>query len=135
MKEKKNQIWNRWKNDLPKLKREAVDVLSRTYLEIGQKPSVEDIVTMANILVDDLANNTQFSTMTMEDVSRAFREGVRAGDEASVFLNVRTWNIWLRAEKKKVAKKVIEMHKKQELEYLENARLMGGNINKAKLLK
>ena len=58
---------------------------------------------MANILVDDLANNTQFSTMTMEDVSRAFREGVRAGDEASVFLNVRTWNIWLRAEKKKVA--------------------------------
>ena len=135
MKEKKNQIWNRWKNDLPKLKREAVDVLSRTYLEIGQKPSVEDIVTMANILVDDLANNTQFSTMTMEDVSRAFREGVRAGDEASVFLNVRTWNIWLSAEKKKVAKKVIEMHKKQELEYLENARLMGGNINKAKLLK
>ena len=135
MKEKKNQIWNRWKNDLPKLKREAVDVLSRTYLEIGQKPSVEDIVTMANILVDDLANNTQFSTMTMEDVSRAFREGVRAGDEASVFLNVRTWNIWLRAEKKKVAKKVIEMHKKQELEYLENARLMGGNINKAKRLK
>ena len=135
MKDKKNQIWNRWKNDLPKLKREAVDILSRTYLEIGQKPSVEDIVTMANILVDDLANNTQFSTMTMEDVSRAFREGVRAGDEASVFLNVRTWNIWLRAEKKKVAKKVIEHHKKQELEYLENARLMGGTINKAKMIK
>ena len=135
MKDKKNQIWNRWKNELPKLKREAVDVLSRTYLEIGQKPSVEDIVTMANILVDDLANNTQFSTMTMEDVSRAFREGVRAGDEASVFLNVRTWNIWLRAEKKKVAKKVIEMHKKHELEYLENARLMGGTINKAKRIK
>ena len=135
MKDKKNQIWNRWKNDLPKLKREAVDILSRTYLEIGQKPSVEDIVTMANILVDDLANNTQFSTMTMEDVSRAFREGVRAGDEASVFLNVRTWNIWLREEKKKVAKKVIEMHKQHELEYLENARLMGGTINKAKMIK
>ena len=70
MMDKTKQIWYRWKNELPKLKEEAVDILSRTYLEIGQKPSVEDIVTMANILVDDLANNTQFSTMTMEDVSR-----------------------------------------------------------------
>ena len=133
--DKKQQIWYRWKNDLPKLKQEAVDILSRTYLEIGQKPSVEDIVTMANILVDDLAKNTQFSTMTMKDVSNGFREGVRAGDEASVFLNVRTWNIWLRKEKKKVAKKVIEFHKQQELEYIENARLLGATINKAKLLK
>ena len=130
--DKKQQIWYRWKNELPKLKEEAVDILSRTYLEIGQKPSVEDIVTMANILVDDLANNTQFSTMTMEDVSRGFREGVRAGDESSVFVNVRTWNIWLRKEKKKVAKKVIELHKQQELEYIENARLMGGTIKMKK---
>ena len=133
--DKRKQIWYRWKNDLPKLKEEAVDILSRTYLEIGQKPGVEDIVTMANILVDDLANNTQFSTMTMEDVARGFREGVRAGDEASVFLNVRTWNIWLRNEKKKVAKKVIEFHKQQEIEYIENAQIMSGTINKAKLLK
>ena len=133
--DKTKQIWNRWKNDLPKLKEEAVDILSRTYLEIGQKPSVEDIVTMANILVDDLANNTQFSTMKMEDVARGFREGVRAGDEASVFLNVRTWNIWLRNEKKKVAKKVIEFHKKQEIEYIENSRLIGGTIKKAKQIK
>ena len=62
--DKKQQIWYRWKNELPKLKEEAVDILSRTYLEIGQKPSVEDIVTMANILVDDLANNTQFRIVT-----------------------------------------------------------------------
>ena len=40
-----------------------------------------------------------------------------------------------KVSKKKVAKKVIEMHKKHELEYLENARLMGGNINKAKMIK
>jgi hypothetical protein len=38
-------------------------------------------------------------------------------------------------QKKKVAKKVIELHKQQELEYIENARLMGGTIKKAKLLK
>ena len=107
--DKTQQIWNRSNNDLPKLREEAVDILSRTYLEIGQKPSVEDIVTMASILVDDLINNVKFSTLTMEDVSRAFRNGVRAGNEASVFLNVRTWNIWLRAEKQKVSKKVIEL--------------------------
>ena len=133
--DKTKKIWYRWKNDLPKLKEEAVDVLSRTFFEIQQKPSVEDIIALANILIDDLVNNTKFSTMTMEDVQRAFSIGVRSGDSASVFLNVRTWNIWLRKEKQKVAKKVIEYHKQQELEYIENARLMGGTINKAKLIK
>ena len=133
--DKTKQIWYRWKNDLPKLKEEAVDVLSRTFFELQQKPSVEDIIALANILVDDLANNTKFSTLTMEDVQRAFSIGVRSGDSASVFLNVRTWNIWLRKEKQKVTKKVIEFHKQQELEYIENARLLGATINKAKLLK
>ena len=133
--DKTKQIWYRWKNDLPKLKEEAVDVLSRTFFELQQKPSVEDIIALANILVDDLVNNTKFSTMTMEDVQRAFSIGVRSGDSASVFLNVRTWNIWLRKEKEKVAKKVIEAYKQNELEYIENSKMISGTIKKAKLWK
>ena len=133
--DKTKQIWYRWKNDLPKLKEEAVDILSRTFFEIQQKPSVEDIIALANILIDDLVNNTKFSTMTMKDVQRAFSIGVRSGDSASVFLNVRTWNIWLRKEKQKVAKKVIELHKQNELEYIENAKMIGGTIEKAKRIK
>ena len=132
---KEKKIWYRWKNDLPKLKEEAVDVLSRTFFELQQKPSVEDIIALANILVDDLVNNTKFSTMTMEDVQRAFSIGVRSVDSASVFLNVRTWNIWLRKEKEKVAKKVIEAYKQNELEYIENSKMISGTIKKAKLCK
>ena len=133
--DKTKQIWYRWKNDLPKLKEEAVDVLSRTFFELQQKPSVEDIIALANILVDDLANNTKFSTLTMEDVQRAFSIGVRSGDSASVFLNVRTWNIWLRKEKENVSKKVIEAYKQNELEYIENSKMISGTIKKAKLWK
>ena len=133
--DKTKQIWYRWKNDLPKLKEEAVDVLSRTFFELQQKPSVEDIIALANILVDDLVNNTKFSTLTMEDVQRAFSIGVRSGDSASVFLNVRTWNIWLRKEKEKVAKKVIEAYKQKELQYIENSKMISGTIKKAKLWK
>ena len=133
--DKTKQIWNRWKKDLPKLKEEAVDIISKTYVEIGQKPDVDTIITMSNLLIDDLANNTSFSTLTMEQVAQAFRNGVRAGDEASVFLNVRTWNIWLRAEKKKVAKKVIEYHLQKEREDIENARLIGNTIKQAKQIK
>ena len=133
--DKTKQIWYRWKNDLPKLKEEAVDVLSRTFFELQQKPSVEDIIALANILVDDLVNNTKFSTLTMEDVKRAFNIGVRSGDSASVFLNVRTWNIWLRKEKEKVSKKVIEAYKQNELEYIENSKMISGTIKKAKLWK
>ena len=133
--DKTKQIWYRWKNDLPKLKEEAVDVLSRTFFELQQKPSVDDIIALANILVDDLVNNTKFSTLTMEDVQRAFSIGVRSGDSASVFLNVRTWNIWLRKEKEKVSKKVIEAYKQNELEYIENSKMISGTIKKAKLWK
>ena len=133
--DKTKQIWYRWKNDLPKLKEEAVDVLSRTFFELQQKPSVEDIIALANILVDDLVNNTKFSTLTMEDVKRAFNIGVRSGDSASVFLNVRTWYIWLRKEKEKVSKKVIEAYKQNELEYIENSKMISGTIKKAKLWK
>jgi len=133
--DKTKQIWYRWKNDLPKLKEEAVDVLSRTFFELQQKPSVEDIIALANILVDDLVNNTKFSTLTMEDVQRAFSIGVRSGDSASVFLNVRTWNIWLRKEKENVSKKVIEAYKQNELEYIENSKMISGTIKKAKLWK
>ena len=133
--DKTKQIWYRWKNDLPKLKEEAVDVLSRTFFELQQKPSVEDIIALSNILVDDLANNTKFSTLTMEDVQRAFNIGVRSGDSASVFLNVRTWNIWLRKEKENVSKKVIEAYKQNELEYIENSKMISGTIKKAKLWK
>ena len=133
--DKTKQIWYRWKNDLPKLKEEAVDVLSRTFFELQQKPSVEDIIALANILVDDLVNNTKFSTLTMEDVQRAFSIGVRSGDSASVFLNVRTWNIWLRKEKENVSKKVIEAYKQNELEYIENSKMISGTIKKDKLWK
>ena len=133
--DKTKQIWYRWKNDLPKLKEEAVDVLSRTFFELQQKPSVDDIIALANILVDDLVNNTKFSTLTMKDVQRAFSIGVRSGDSASVFLNVRTWNIWLRKEKENVSKKVIEAYKQNELEYIENSKMISGTIKKAKLWK
>ena len=133
--DKTKQIWYRWKNDLPKLKEVAVDVLSRTFFELQQKPSVEDIIALANILVDDLVNNTKFSTLTMKDVQRAFSIGVRSGDSASVFLNVRNCNIWLRKEKEKVSKKVIEAYKQNELEYIENSKMISGTIKKAKLWK
>ena len=92
-------------------------------------------LNLANILVDDLVNNTKFSTLTMEDVQRAFSIGVRSGDSTSVFLNVRTWNIWLRKEKENVSKKVIEAYKQNELEYIENSKLISGTIKKAKLWK
>ena len=71
----------------------------------------------------------------MEDVQRAFSIGVRSGDSASVFLNVRTWNIWLRKEKENVSKKVIEAYKQNELEYIENSKMISGTIKKAKLWK
>ena len=77
------------------------------------------------------------SKKVLDNTSTAssFSFGVRSGDSASVFLNVRTWNIWLRKEKEKVSKKVIEAYKQNELEYIENSKMISGTIKKAKLWK
>lgn len=110
-------------------------ILWDTYYEIGQNPHEEDVEQMAKTLFIDLRAITQYKTMNLDDVKRAFKNGVRAGNEASVFLNVRTYNIWLRAEKIPVAQKKIQENKEKELQYQENVRLMGATIKKAKQLK
>ena len=53
---KEEQIWNRFNNDQKNLKIECVDLLSKYYLMLGQKPESEQIVIMAKFLYDDLVS-------------------------------------------------------------------------------
>lgn len=64
----------------------SVDLLSRTYLELGQRPSEEDIVSFAIILAEDLKDD--FPTLELEDIKQAFRQGVRNTEHFHITVKV-----------------------------------------------
>jgi len=132
MKDKSRQVWYRFANDREKLNVDCVDILSKCYLMLGQKPDTEQIVMMSKLLVDDLSR--YYGSMEMEEVMFAFEQGIRHSDSGG-FVNVRNWNIWLKEYK---AKSALKRQQKLMTDYdkdRENQKLIAETIGKAKRLK
>tara|TARA_R110002020_G_scaffold69127_6_gene180168 strand:- start:1214 stop:1582 length:369 start_codon:yes stop_codon:yes gene_type:complete len=80
------------------LKLKCVDLLSKTYIELGQKPDHETIVVLATSLANDLSRT--YKNFYYEDAEEAFRLGVRAPIKGDfIHLNVQTYMRWLRSYK------------------------------------
>ena len=132
MKDKSRQVWYRFANDRERLNIDCVDILSKCYLMLGQKPDTEQIVMMSKLLVDDLSR--YYGSMEMEEVMFAFEQGIRHSDSGG-FVNVRNWNIWLKEYK---AKSALKRQQKLMTDYdkdRENQKLIAETIIKAKRLK
>jgi hypothetical protein len=130
--DKTKQIWYRFTNDREQLNIDCVDVLSKCYLMLGQKPDTEQIVMMSKLLVDDLSRF--YGSMEMDEVMFAFEQGIRHSDSGG-FVNVRNWNIWLKEYK---AKANLKRQQRQLTDYQrdrDNQNMIGETINKAKRLK
>ena len=63
--DKTKQIWSRYNTDQKQLKTDCVDLVSKCYLMLGQKPDTQQVVIMAQLLYDDLI--TSYSRLTMEE--------------------------------------------------------------------
>ncbi len=130
MMNKKEQIWYRYTHDNKQLKTDCVDLLSKCYLMLGQKPDTQQVVLMSQLLYDDLINN--YSRMTMQEVAYACEQGVRHSEHGG-FVNVRNFNIWLKEYKQSAALKrqqgLLTDYQKHE----ENMKLINNTITKAKL--
>tara|TARA_R100001440_G_scaffold3260_1_gene8202 strand:+ start:22213 stop:22608 length:396 start_codon:yes stop_codon:yes gene_type:complete len=129
---KKKQIWYRYNNDTKKLKTECVDLLSKCYLMLGQKPDTQQVVLMSQLLYDDLINN--YSRFTMQEVIFAFEQAIKHSDNGN-FVNVRNWNIWLKEYKEKARIKRQQNLLTDYQQHEKNIKLIGKTINKAKHLK
>ncbi len=131
--DKTKQIWYRYSNDIENLKVDCVDVLSKCYLMLGQKPDVQQVVLMSQLLLSDLAN--YYGSMTIDEARFAIEKGIREGEDTSCFINVRSWNLWIKTHKKseqlKRQQRVITDYEKDK----KNQKLIGATINKAKKLK
>jgi len=126
------KIWERYTKDEKQLKIDCVDLLSKCYLELGQKPDTEQVVLMAQLLYHDLVR--YYGGMTIEEVKFAFEQGIRNSENGN-FVNVRNFNIWLKEYKKSAALKrqqrlLTDFEKEQQTQ-----KLIGNTINKAKRLK
>jgi|TARA_Y100000592_G_C5463182_1_gene315108 hypothetical protein len=71
----------------------CVDLVSKTFVELGQTKSEQDIVILAQSLCDDLY--ADFKNLMFEDIQMAFRKGVRNTD--LFVLNVKTYYSWIKS--------------------------------------
>tara|TARA_R100001530_G_scaffold99380_1_gene69072 strand:- start:2743 stop:3123 length:381 start_codon:yes stop_codon:yes gene_type:complete len=77
------------------LQLKCVDLLAKTYLELGQKSDSETMITLSQIFADDL--QTDFQDLTMDDIIHAFKQGVRNTDD--FHLTVKTYYKWIKAHR------------------------------------
>ena len=77
----------------------SVDLISKTYIELGQNNVEEDtIMVLAQSLADDLAKT--YRNFYFEDAQKAFNLGVRTPINGDfIHLNVPTYMKWLRKYK------------------------------------
>jgi hypothetical protein len=77
----------------------AVDLISKTYIELGQNNVDEDTISvMSQSLADDLAKTYQ--NFYFEDAQNAFNLGVRSPINGDfIHFNVPTYMKWLRKHK------------------------------------
>ena len=69
----------------------CVDLISKTFVELGQAKGEDDIVILSQSLSDDLSKD--FAKLTFSDIEDAFRNGVRKTDLFA--LNVKTYYVWI----------------------------------------
>lgn len=77
------------------LQLKCVDLLAKTYLELGQKSDSESMITLSQIFCDDL--QTDFQDLTMDDIIHAFKQGVRNTDD--FHLTVKTYYKWIKTHR------------------------------------
>ena len=66
--------------------------MSRTFLELRQNPSEDDVVAMSLILAEDLEKD--FANMELLDIKEAFRQGIRNTDD--FLIGPKIWYKWLK---------------------------------------
>lgn len=132
MKDKSNQVWYLYANDIKRLKTECYELVQKLYLQLGQSPEPEIVIMMTKSLVEDLS--TQYPSMEMEEVEFALNKGLRE-TEPPVFINVPTYNKFLRDYRNKKALKKQTNQIDQYENYKKRVETMGKALNKREIKK
>ena len=77
------------------LKLKCLDLITKTFVELGQSKDDKTLVILAQSLYYDLLQD--FGNLTFQDIEQAFRNGVRHTDK--FVLNVQTYYLWIKAHR------------------------------------
>ena len=69
------------------------ELLSKSYMQLGQRPHEDDIFSFALILAEDL--KVDFPNLTIEDIRQSFRQGIRSTPDFHI--SVKTYYKWIKA--------------------------------------
>ena len=78
--------------DIQEIRSFALEILTKTYMELNQNPTEDTIVGMSLSLAEDLQRD--FKNLEIEDIRLAFREGVRKTDYFNI--GPKTWYKWIK---------------------------------------
>ena len=130
--DKSNQIWYRFKNNPEQLNIDCVDLLSKCYMMLGQRPDTQSVVMMAKFLIDELSRF--YGSIEMDEVAFAFEQGIKHSEHGG-FINVRTMSQFLKEYKRdaqlKRQQRLITDYDKNKL----NQKNIQKTIDKAKNLR
>tara|TARA_R100001163_G_scaffold52551_1_gene39896 strand:- start:371 stop:745 length:375 start_codon:yes stop_codon:yes gene_type:complete len=77
------------------LQLKCVDLISKTFLELGQTKTDKEIVILSQCLAEDLKED--FGKLIFEDIQMAFKNGVRRTDD--FHLSVKTYYKWIKTHR------------------------------------
>ena len=111
------------------------DLIGKTYLQLGQKPNEKDMFKLSLILAEDL--QTDFDSLSLEDINQAFRQGIRNTKE--FHLTVKTYYKWIKDHRQMIYNnETIEPNmqdKRLKYRHRQGTGMKRININKTKLLR
>ena len=81
--------------EVSQLKLKCLDLITKTFVELGQVKDDKTLAILAQTLASDLLED--FPNLTIEDIQQAFRQGVRNTDK--FVLNVKTYYLWIKAHR------------------------------------
>ena len=92
------------------LKLKCLDLITKTFVELGQSKDDKTLVILAQSLYYDILHD--FANLTFEDIEQAFRNGVRHTDK--FVLNVQTYYLWIKAHRQLIWNNTDKEPKRQD---------------------
>ena len=113
------------------LKLKCLDLITKTFVELGQVKDDKTLAILAQTLASDLLED--FPNLTFEDIQQAFRQGIRNTDR--FVLNVQTYYLWIKAHRQLIWNESSKEPERQDKRLRYRSRKNTGLNNINKLIK
>ena len=113
------------------LKLKCLDLITKTFVELGQVKDDKTLAILAQTLASDLLED--FPNLTFEDIQASFRQGVRNTQE--FHLTVKTYYKWIKAHRQLIWNEASKEPERQDKRLRYRSRTGTGLNNINKLIK